>query len=240
MPPDSVARLPAEIRAALQLLISRAASVHAGSDDCFAPGDPRHLFVSPLADGADQAAAEVALELGFALHAVLPFALDDYRKEVSGNGEAARFDELIAKSVTVLELPGVREHEREAYVMAGRATVAHCDVLIALWDGLAARGRGGTAEVVQLAVARGTPVVHIAVDGQSKPRLLWGAFDPVVVTERPDAMAQRPFDAAHVDQMLSALLLPPPIPRSAASSSAFRASGRGESARGSNIRCCSR
>jgi hypothetical protein len=97
--------------------------------------------------------------------------------------------------------------------MAGRATVAHCDVLIAVWDGLAARGRGGTGEVVELAITRGTPVVHLPVEDGDSPRLLWSAFDPVVVTERPELMAQRPFDAAHVDQMLSALLLPPADPQ---------------------------
>jgi hypothetical protein len=64
-----------------------------------------------------------------------------------------------------------------------------------------------------LAIARGTPVIHLPVDGRSPPRLLWSAFDPVVVTERPDEMAQRPFDAAHVEQMLGALLLPPADPQ---------------------------
>jgi hypothetical protein len=85
-------------------------------------------------------------------------------------------------------------------------------VLIAVWDGLAARGRGGTAEVVQLAITRGTPVVHVPVDG-SPARLLWSAFDPVVVTERPDETVNRPFDAAHVEQMLTALMLPPADPQ---------------------------
>jgi hypothetical protein len=213
MPAEFVERLPAYIRETLQSLIRSAAAVHAGADDCFAPGDPRLLFVSPLADGADQVAAEVALDLGFSLNAVLPFALDDYRAEVASNGAAARFDALIAKSVGVLELPGTRERELEAYVMAGRATVAHCDVLIAVWDGMAARGRGGTGEVVQLAIARGTPVVHLPVDGKSPTRLLWSAFDPVVVTERPDETAQRPFDEAHLELLLKALLLPPADPQ---------------------------
>ena len=40
--------------------------------------------------------------------------------------------------------------------MTGRATVAHCDLLVAVWDGLPPRGRGGTGEVVQLAITRGT------------------------------------------------------------------------------------
>ena len=51
--------------------------------------EPRFRFVSPLADGADQIAAEVALELGFSLHAVLPFERDDYRRDFADDGAAA-------------------------------------------------------------------------------------------------------------------------------------------------------
>ncbi|MBA3512246.1 hypothetical protein [Sphingomonas sp.] len=212
LPPEYLERLPGLVREALGQLVHCAGTVRAEADDCFAPDPTRLLFVSPLAHGADQIAAEVALELGFSLHAVLPFTLHDYRRDLINGGAEERFDELVAMADTVLELPGTREQAMEAYVMAGRATVAHCDVLIAVWDGLAARGRGGTAEVVQLAITRGTPVVHIAVD-ESPTRLLWSAFDPVVITERPDDMAQRPFDSAHVEQMLTALMLPPVDPQ---------------------------
>ena len=212
LPAESLPRLRAEIDAALQLLNRSAAAVRAVADDCFAPDATRLLFVSPLAPGSDQIAAEVALELGFSLHAVLPFALDDYRRDLIDAGAESRFDALIGKADSLLELPGTREREMDAYVMAGRATVAHCDMIIAVWDGLAARGRGGTAEVVQLAITRGTPVIHLAVDGKTPARLLWSAFDPLVVTEQPEETAQRPFDAGHVETMLTALLLPPADP----------------------------
>ena len=171
------------------------------------------MFVSPLAEGADQIAAEVALELGFSLQAVLPFARDDYRRDFNDERSAARYDALIGKAESVLELPGVRSDEPAAYMMAGRATVAHCDAMIAVWDGLPARGHGGTAEVVQLAIRRGTPVVHLPVDGVTPPRLVWSAYDPVVVTEGPQATAERPFDAAHAEQTLAAELLPPTDPQ---------------------------
>ena len=96
--------------------------------------------------------------------------------------------------------------------MAGRATVAHCDVLIAVWDGLAARGRGGTAEVV----AAGDYPRHAGHPFAGRRQRLpacCGARSTRRVTEHPDGAAERPFDAAHVEQMLSALLLPPPDPQ---------------------------
>ena len=211
--PDCLSRLPGQIRDALKLLTGAAAAVRASASDCFSSAESRLVFVSPLAEGADQIAAEVALELGFSLQAVLPFARDDYRRDFNGDQAAARFDALVSKSESVLELPGARKDEPEAYMMAGRATVAHCDVLIAVWDGRPARGHGGTAEVVQLAIRRGTPVAHLPVDGVTPARLVWSAFDPVVVTEGPQATAERPLDAAHVEQTLSAELLPPTDPQ---------------------------
>ena len=64
--------------------------------------------------------------------------------------------------------------------MTGRATVAHCDMLIAVWDGLPPRGRGGTGEVVQFALTRGTAIIHVPLSPDADTRILWSAFDPTV------------------------------------------------------------
>ena len=88
--------------------------------DCFALGSPPRLrFVSPIADGADQIAAEVALELGWELQAVLPFERADYRASLANHGARERFDALLERASCVLELPGDRTRELEAYVMTG-------------------------------------------------------------------------------------------------------------------------
>lgn len=195
------------------MVVDSATAVVGLERNAFAEGSPQVLFVSPLADGADQMAAEVGIELGLRLHAILPFRRSEYRNDLKDDAARQRFDALLAKAECVLELPGDRSHEFEAYVMTGRATVAHCDLLIAIWDGLPPRGRGGTAEVVELAIARGTPVIHVPVE-QSRPiRLLWSAFDPVVLTQRDDPKAERSLDDSHLREMLVALLMPPPDPQ---------------------------
>ena len=56
--------------------------------DCFALGPPRLRFVSPVADGADQIAAEVALDLGWELQAVLPFERAEYRASLANRRRA--------------------------------------------------------------------------------------------------------------------------------------------------------
>lgn len=213
LPADGVAAIRERLCEVLRLLRTCGLAVHSAEYARFAAEPPQLQFVSPLADGADQIAAEAALDKGYALHALLPFNREHYRSNRLGNGVLARFDDLLNRSRCVLELPGDPMHDFGAYVMTGRATVAHCDILIAVWDGLSPRGRGGTAEVVELAIARGTPVIHIPIDPAQPTRLLWSAFDPLVVTEHDNPMAERPFDTAHLDTLLRALLLPPSDPR---------------------------
>ena len=178
--------------------------------DCFAGFAPKLRFVSPIADGADQIAAEVALELGWDLQAILPFERSAYRASLANHGARERFDALIARADCLLELPGDPDHGLDAYVMTGRATVAHCDVLIAVWDGLPPRGRGGTGEVVQLALTRGTAIVHVPLSPGGDTRVLWSAFDPTVVTVADDPSVARPLAREDVDALLRGLLMPPP------------------------------
>lgn len=210
LPADGVAALSERIRGILTLVAEAGQALSIRERDCFAPDPPRMRFVTPIADGSDQIAAEAALDLGWEVEAVLPFERDYYRSTLANEEGRKRFDALLQQAERVLELPGEQGHEPEGYAMAGRATVAHCDILIAVWDGLKARGRGGTGEVVELAVTRGTPVVHIPPEPDRPVRLLWAAFDPVVDTMGDDPMAERPADSEHIEIMLRALLAPPP------------------------------
>lgn len=203
------ARVRAAIRDALRVVAAAANAMCAEDGHWFGPGKPKMQLISPLAEGTDQIAAEVALDEGFVLHAVLPFARADYRATLQPEAARIAFDALLARASCILELPGEKGHEEEAYVMTGRATVAHCELLLAVWDGQTPRGRGGTAEVVQLAITRGTPVLHLPVDPGTPPQLLWAAFDPAVLTAGADNMAARPFAAETLQQMLAAMLLPP-------------------------------
>ena len=51
-----------------------------------------------------------------------------------------------------------------AYAAAGLAVLDRCDLLIALWDGMPARGPGGTGDQVAEARARALPLVWIHAD----------------------------------------------------------------------------
>jgi len=213
LPPGTVDGLHDRITRKLALLAEGAARLQERERDCFAEEPARICFVTPIADGTDQIAAEAALALGWELHAILPFERSFYRTTLANDEARTRFDTLLAKADRVLELPGEKGDETEGYALAGRATVAHSDILIAVWDGLKARGRGGTGEVVELAVMRGKPVVHIPPEMDRPSRILWAAFDPVVDTMGVDPKAERPFDREHVGTMLTGMLVPPPGPQ---------------------------
>jgi hypothetical protein len=122
-------------------------------------GDRPLLVLSPLAEGADQLVAGVALELGLELVVVLPMPINLYRADFSCATWRDRFDELIVQADEVLELPIVAGaspaalsepgmHRNRQYAQAGVFLCAHSHILLALWDGKASEEVGGTAQVV--------------------------------------------------------------------------------------------
>jgi hypothetical protein len=210
LPEGSIPVLRERIRDVLRVIEQAGRDLLEKERDCFAERPIRMRFVSPIADGADQIAAEAALELGWELQAILPFERAHYRASLANDAAREQLDALLDRATCLLELPGDPAQSLDAYVMTGRATVAHCDVLVAVWDGLPPRGRGGTGEVVQLALTRGTAIVHVPLSPGGDTRILWSAFDPTVVTVADDPEVARPLDRADVDVLLRGLLMPPP------------------------------
>ena len=103
---DSLPTLRARIADVLRLVELAGRDLQDKERDCFADTPPCLRFVSPIADGADQLAAEVALELGWELEAILPFERAAYRSSLANHGARERFDALIERASCLLELPG--------------------------------------------------------------------------------------------------------------------------------------
>jgi hypothetical protein len=117
---------------------------------------PPIVAVTSLAVGADQLIARLVLEGGGALHAVLPFA--DIERSFSPENLPA-YRELVQKAtIEVLETPGTDE---DAYLAAGLRVVDLSDIMLAVWNGRPAKGKGGTADVVAYALRRDVPLIHI-------------------------------------------------------------------------------
>ena len=105
--PSSLLNVHERLKAVLATIAADASDAFAANRQFYSSEEPRLLFVSPLADGSDQMAAEVALELGFELHAVLPFDRDRYRATMADDQSRARFDALLLRATCTLELPAV-------------------------------------------------------------------------------------------------------------------------------------
>jgi hypothetical protein len=118
-----------------------------------------------LARGADQVFAEVVLELGGAVEVVLPAA--DYRQRVVASGDTSRFDRVISRAGAVRTMPFAISGP-DAYLAASEQVLSDVDSLLAVWDGDPVGGRGGTADVVSLARARGLPLTVIWPTGAER------------------------------------------------------------------------
>ena len=147
----------------------------------------RLVVLSPLAEGADRLVVLRALARPtFALHAVLPFPRDDYMQDFSEPDSRAEFLRLLRRAEEVLELSGSPTRD-EGYEAAAGCIVEKSDMLIAVWDGKRAQGRGGTAEFVELARRRDLPLAWIQAGNRSPGTLAptsLGAVQGQVVFER--------------------------------------------------------
>lgn len=121
--------------------------------------------LSCLACGADQVFARVVLELGGRLDVVLPAA--DYRERKVKPDNRHDFEVLIGQAANVRVLP-FEVSNRDAYAAANDAVLGDIDELVAVWDGAPSDGRGGTADTVEIARARGIPVVVVWPPGAAR------------------------------------------------------------------------
>jgi hypothetical protein len=159
------------------------------------------LALSSVAAGSDQMFVAQAFRAGLSWHAVLPLPPTDFASDFPPE-EWPMVEELLtrAEHVQISNDSGPRE---DAYLDCGMETVNGADLLLAVWDGEAARGKGGTAEIVEYARSVGKPIVII--DAQTCERRLenWEALDPREATlsslnDLPDASmawAMNPFHA---------------------------------------------
>lgn len=122
--------------------------------------DRRLSVMSPLAEGADQLLAELALEMGIGLEVVLPMPKSLYLADFATPESQARFESLCeradnvyalspASGSTVDQIAAPGEARNRQYAQVGVFLSAHCHVLLALWDGKYTSELGGTGQVVK-------------------------------------------------------------------------------------------
>lgn len=142
------------------------------------------IMLNSLAEGADQLCAEIALNLNISLMVPLPFALDLYRKDFSGE-DLIRFERQCLQAKDIFVVPPVEtpiEPTRDfGYRQAGLYIINHCHMLLALWDGTPGDLTGcGTATLVEIMLqgsfrkndyllsANDSPIIHLVTPRENE------------------------------------------------------------------------
>lgn len=118
-------------------------------------------IVTSLAEGGDQLFVESALELGIPVEIVVPCKGYEATFETAQGRETYAALLKAAVSVTVLDFAAPSE---EAFLTAGQFVVDKCDLLVVLWNGKPAAGRGGTGDIVAYARSLARPITHVHPD----------------------------------------------------------------------------
>src|SRR5262249_10330644 len=85
----------------------------------------------------------------------------------SSQASIDQFNEFRQRPDAVTDIVRTEGPREKAYELAGRAVVDRSDVMIVVWDGEPARGRGGTAEIYSYAQRWQKPILLISIDENS-------------------------------------------------------------------------
>jgi hypothetical protein len=129
-------------------------------------------MVSALAEGADELAARAALKAGCRLTALLPFEPADYETTFADKAYKPVFRALMRKAERRIVLPGTLDDANAGYAAVGAETLDQSDIVLTVWDGAPAQGRGGTPEILQSALERRLRIVWVDAMEDRAPRLL--------------------------------------------------------------------
>ncbi len=113
-------------------------------------------LLTPLAEGADRAAAEEALAVGIPLVVPMPMPREEYERDFTTVDSLADFRRLLTAAKSTFELPdtdpdrvSLSDNKARAarYAAVGDYVAQKSNVLILLWDGQDNEKVGGTAWV---------------------------------------------------------------------------------------------
>lgn len=133
--------------------------------------DQPMTVISALAEGADRIVARMALDQANSkLIVPLPLSKSDYINDFESPDSRDEFLSLLDRAQEVIEMEPVATRD-EAYEVVGDYVLRHSDVLVTIWDGQDAQGRGGTGAIVRRARANGLPIAWVHA-GNRNPQTL--------------------------------------------------------------------
>jgi hypothetical protein len=119
---------------------------------------PISLGLSSLAMGADQFYVECLKKNSIPYLVIIPSI--DYEKTFQSEQDLASYENLLRAAAESIRLPFDQPGE-PAYYAAGKEIVDRSDLMIALWNGLPARGLGGTGDIVNYTLEQHKRLIHL-------------------------------------------------------------------------------
>ena len=151
----------------------------------------------------------VARSMNIHISCVLPFPANEYLQDFTTPECARMASQAIDDAAARLVLPGTRGEGDRAYERANQIILTHSDILLAIWDGVRAAGRGGTGDVVQAAVDAGLPTV--IVEPQSSTDVMLIRAPTEIEFDGPSAfeLPRRPFSVSAATDLVRKAVEPP-------------------------------
>jgi ADP-ribose pyrophosphatase len=116
------------------------------------------LLYAALAPGADQLCISTALELAIPIEAVIPCT--EYEGIFTSADAVSEYLQLLARCRKIHTLPA-QHCTDEAFLEAGHWIVEHADLVLLVWNGYPAGGKGGTADIASYTRSMRRPFLHI-------------------------------------------------------------------------------
>ena len=201
LPASELSRIRAQVAELVERAAKAVRAVQEQYQFAYSAEPPLLVAVSALAEGGDRIFAEEALRAGWQLDVILPFAREDYERDFTTPESRARFRDLAAHARAVFEIDSASPdgESSAAYETAGLVMLDHVDLVLAIWDGGASGGRGGTREIMEEALRRNIPIVWIS-STIDRPPVRWEHQESVPsVSEGRQRNARQLHGAHHRD-----------------------------------------
>ncbi len=138
------------------------------------------LLLSQLAEGADRLVARIALASGARLVCPMPMPHDSYMQDFETAESRKDFETLLEQTdhhfelhlvggATLDSIAADSDERAKQYAHAGVYMVRHCQILIALWDGVDVDQAGGTSQTVKY-MLEGPPYDLDGAESQLDPK----------------------------------------------------------------------
>lgn len=180
-----------------------AAGIEAALDRIAASSAAPLAAVSSVASGADTLFVEAALARGLPWTLLLPFPVAEFRVDFTPE-EWARAERLLTRAVRTHVEPRA-ENRDDLFLECAIRTIEESDVIVAVWDGEPARGKGGTGDGVAHARALQKPLLWVhAATGELMAAENLDRLATDAIARKPAPEAPPPtLDAATLDATLA-------------------------------------